>query len=142
LGQNIEADIFNVGEVVDVTGISKGKGTQGVIKRNNQTRGPMGHGSKYHRGVGSLGTRRPKHVIKGKILPGHMGSEKTTMQNLVIVATDAKENIILVSGNIPGAKKSMVMIKPAVKKPKKVLKVDELVDFSVKAEPTTTEENK
>lgn len=142
LGQNIDADIFTVGEVVDVTGISKGKGTQGVIKRNNQTRGPMGHGSKYHRGVGSLGTRLPKHVIKGKILPGHMGSEKKTMQNLVIVATDAKENIILVSGNIPGAKKSMVMIRPAVKKSKKVLKVDELVDFSVKAEPTTTEENK
>lgn len=132
LGQTISADLFQVGDIVDVTGISKGKGYQGVIKRNNQTRGPMSHGSKYHRGVGSLGTMRPKRVLKGKILPGHMGAEKVTVQNLVIVAVNTEENYILVSGNVPGPKKSLVMVRSAIKKPKKVLKVNELVDYSAK----------
>ena len=82
LGQEVGADLFEAGEMVDVTGISKGKGYQGVIKKNNQHRGPMTHGSKYHRGVGSLGTMRPMRVLPGKALPGHMGAEKVTIQNL------------------------------------------------------------
>ena len=99
LGQEIKVDIFEKGEVVDVTGTSKGKGYQGVIKRWNQSRGPMGHGSQYHRGVGSLGTMLPMHVLKGKKMPGHMGAETTTVQNLEIVAVDLEENVILVKGN-------------------------------------------
>ena len=96
LGQVIDASIFEAGEIVDVTGISKGKGFQGVIKRYNQSRGPMGHGSQYHRGVGSLGTMRPMHVLKGKKLPGQMGNVKSTVQNLEIVAVDLENNIILI----------------------------------------------
>lgn len=84
LGSEVKADLFEAGEIVDVTGISKGKGYQGVIKKNNQHRGPMGHGSKYHRGVGSLGTMLPKRVLKGKALPSHMGSDQVTIQNLEI----------------------------------------------------------
>ncbi len=117
LGQVLKADIFEEGEIVDVTGISKGKGFQGVIKRYNQSRGPMGHGSQYHRGVGSLGTMRPMHVLKGKKLPGQMGNVKRTIQNLEIVQVDMENNCILVKGNVPGAKKSLVIIKTAVKKP-------------------------
>ncbi len=116
LGQTLEANIFSEGEIVDVTGISKGKGFQGVIKRHNQSRGPMGHGSQYHRGVGSLGTMLPMHVLKGKNLPGHMGHETTTVQNLEIISVDLENNVILVKGNVPGPKKSLVIIKTAVKK--------------------------
>ena len=116
LGDKISADIFTVGEYVDVTGTSKGHGTEGVIKRWNQSRGPMAHGSRYHRRPGSLGTMLPMHVLKGKKLPGHMGVETTTIQNLEIVEVNAAENYILVSGNIPGAKQSLVLIKSAVKK--------------------------
>ena len=116
LGQEVKADIFTVGEIVDVSGISKGKGYQGVIKRHNQSRGPMGHGSQYHRGVGSLGTMLPMHVLKGKKLPGHMGVETTTIQNLEIIEVNVEDKYILVSGNIPGAKNSLVLIKSAVKK--------------------------
>ena len=108
LGQEINIDIFKEGEVVDVSGISKGKGYQGVIKRWNQSRGPMGHGSQYHRGVGSLGTLLPMHVLKGKKMPGHMGSVATTIQNLEIVSVDLENNVILVKGNVPGPKKSLV----------------------------------
>ena len=116
LGQVLKAeDVFTSGEVVDVTGISKGKGFQGVIKRWNQSRGPMGHGSQYHRGVGSLGTMLPMHVIKGKKMPGHMGNVQTTIQNLEIVSVDTENNVILIKGNIPGPKKSFVMIREAVK---------------------------
>lgn len=115
LGEVINANIFEVGEYVDVTGTSKGKGFQGVIKRHNQSRGPMGHGSHYHRGPGSMGTMLPKRVLKGKKLPGHMGSEQITIQNLQIVEVNASENYILVSGNVPGAKNSLVLIKSAVK---------------------------
>lgn len=115
LGQEIKADFFAEGEVVDVSGISKGKGFQGVIKRYNQKIGPMGHGSQYHRGVGSMGTLLPMHVLKGKKLPGHMGNEQVTIQNLEIVATDLENNVILVKGNVPGPKKSLVMIKTSVK---------------------------
>ena len=117
LGQKLSVEVFEEGEMVDVTGISKGKGFQGVIKRYNQSRGPMGHGSQYHRGVGSLGTMRPMRVFKGKKLPGHMGHVSVTMQNLEVVAVMKDENVILIKGNVPGPKKSLVIIKSAVKKP-------------------------
>ena len=116
LGDTINADIFAAGEYVDVTGTSKGHGTQGVIKRWNQSRGPMTHGSRYHRRPGSMGTMLPMHVLKGKKLPGHMGVETTTIQNLEIIEVNVEDNYILVSGNIPGAKNSLVLIKSAVKK--------------------------
>ena len=119
IGEVLKADTFEVGEVVDVTGTSKGKGFQGTIKRWGQSRGPMGHGSHYHRGPGSLGTMLPKRVLKGKRLPGHMGSETITIQNLEIIEVNASENYILVSGNIPGAKNSLVFIKSAIKNTKK-----------------------
>ncbi len=119
LGDKIDANLFEVGEVVDVTGTSKGKGFQGAIKRHNQNRGPMGHGSHYHRGPGSLGTMLPKRVLKGKKLPGHMGFETVTIQNLEIVEVNTVDNYILVSGNIPGAKNSLVLIKSAVKNSRK-----------------------
>ncbi len=115
VGQTLSADVFEVGEIVDVTGTSKGKGFQGVIKRHNQNRGPMGHGSHYHRRPGSMGTMLPKRVLKGKKLPGHMGMETITIQNLQIIEVNANENYILVSGNIPGAKNSLVLIKSAIK---------------------------
>ena len=117
LGQTIGVDIFEAGEIVDVTGTSKGKGFQGVIKRYNQTRGPMGHGSQYHRGVGSLGTLLPMHVLKGKKMPGQMGNVTRTVQNLEIVSVDTENSVILVKGNVPGPKKSLVMIRTAVKRP-------------------------
>ena len=115
LGSEVKADIFEAGEIVDVTGISKGKGYQGVIKKNNQHRGPMAHGSKYHRGVGSLGTMRPMRVLPGKALPGHMGAEQVTIQNLEIIKVDVEDNCILVKGSVPGPKKGLVVIKSAVK---------------------------
>lgn len=150
LGDKIGAEIFEVGELVDVTGTSKGKGFQGTIKRHNQSRGPMSHGSHYHRGPGSLGTMLPKRVLKGKNLPGHMGSETVTIQNLEIIEVNADENYILVSGNIPGPKKSLVLIKSAVKakgknEAKEILVyeeetvVDEVVEETVNAETTSEE---
>lgn len=129
LGQEIKCDVFEPGEIVDVTGTSKGKGFQGVIKRHGQSRGPMGHGSHYHRRPGSLGTMRPMRVIPGKKLPGHMGQLTVTIQNLEIVAVDAKENVILVKGNIPGAKQSLVFIKTSTKTPGKVNEAEELVCY-------------
>ena len=129
LGQEIKADIFEVGEVVDVTGTTKGKGFQGVIKRHNQSRGPMGHGSHYHRKPGSMGTMRPMRVFKGKKLPGHMGTLTVTIQNLEIIAVDLENNCILVKGNVPGAKDSLVIIKSAVKANGKVNPSDELVSY-------------
>ena len=137
LGQVIDASVFSEGEMVDVSGISKGKGFQGVIKRHNQTRGPMGHGSQYHRGVGSLGTMLPMHVLKGKKLPGHMGNETTTIQNLEIVDVDLENNVILVKGNVPGPKKSLVMIKTSVKKGEKVNDSEELITYE---DPTTEQQ--
>ena len=119
VGDKVGVDVFEVGEIVDVTGTSKGKGTQGVIKRHNQSRGPMGHGSHYHRGPGSMGTMLPKRVLKGKNLPGHMGAETITIQNLEIIEANTADNYILVSGNIPGAKNSLVYIKSAVKNSRK-----------------------
>ena len=131
LGQELSVEVFEEGEMVDVTGISKGKGFQGVIKRYNQSRGPMGHGSQYHRGVGSLGTMRPMRVFKGKKLPGHMGHVTITMQNLEVVAVMPEENVILIKGNVPGAKKSLVIIKSAVKKPNVKKEKVELVNYEV-----------
>ena len=115
IGDTISASVFSVGEIVDVTGTTKGKGFQGVIKRHNQSRGPMTHGSHYHRRPGSLGTMLPKRVLKGKKLAGHMGSVKVTVQNLEVVRVDADKNFILVKGAIPGAKGSVVTLKEAVK---------------------------
>ena len=129
LGCEVKADIFAEGEMVDVTGTSKGKGYQGVIKRWNQSRGPMGHGSQYHRGVGSLGTLLPMRVIPGKKMPGHMGSEQVTIQNLEIVQIDLENNVILVKGNVPGPKKSLVLIKTAVKNAGKVNEKVELITY-------------
>lgn len=138
LGQEIKADIFTKGEIVDVSGISKGKGFQGVIKRHNQSRGPMGHGSQYHRGVGSLGTLLPMHVLKGKNLPGHMGHEACTIQNLEVVDVDLENNVILVKGNVPGPKKSLVMIRTSVKKGEKVNDSEELITYvEIPVEETT-----
>ena len=138
LGQEIKADIFEAGEVVDVTGTTKGKGFQGVIKRHNQSRGPMGHGSHYHRKPGSMGTMRPMRVFKGKKLPGHMGTLTVTIQNLEIIAVDLENNCILVKGNVPGAKDGLVIIKSAVKANGKVNPSDELVSYEevVMAEDT------
>ncbi|HIS28067.1 MAG TPA: 50S ribosomal protein L3 [Candidatus Avamphibacillus intestinigallinarum] len=115
LGQEISVNIFEAGDKVDVTGTSKGKGFQGAIKRHNQARGPMSHGSHFHRAPGSMGPVDGSHVFKGKKLPGHMGSEKITIQNLEIVNVDEDKNLILVKGNIPGAKKSFVKLQSAVK---------------------------
>ena len=142
LGQVIDASLFNAGEIVDVTGVSKGKGFQGVIKRYNQSRGPMGHGSQYHRGVGSLGTLLPMHVLKGKKLPGHMGNEQVTIQNLEVVKVDLENNVILIKGNVRGPKKSLVMIKSGVKANGKTREVLDLITYVVEEvkEETTTEE--
>ena len=119
VGSEIKADIFEVGEKVDVTGTSKGHGFTGVIVRNNQSEGPKTHGSRYHRRPGSMGTMRPMRVLKGKMLSGHMGVDTVTVQNLSIVDVNLEDNYILVSGNVPGAKKSLVVIKEAVKGGKK-----------------------
>ena len=134
LGQVLDASVFQTGEMVDVSGISKGKGFQGVIKRHNQSRGPMGHGSQYHRGVGSLGTLLPMHVLKGKKLPGHMGNELSTIQNLEVVKVDLEENVILIKGSVPGPKKSLVMIRTAVKRGDKTNTPVELITYEVEEE--------
>jgi large subunit ribosomal protein L3 len=116
VGQEIKADIFQPGEKVDVSGISKGKGFAGVIKRHNQHRGPMSHGSRYHRRPGSMGAcSSPSKVFKSKKLPGHMGVQLVTVQNLEVVRVDAERNFMLVKGAFPGAKGSLVVIKTAVK---------------------------
>ncbi len=138
LGQEITADIFTPGEVVDVTGTTKGKGFQGVIKRHGQSRGPMGHGSHYHRRPGSMGTMRPMRVFKGKKLAGHMGTLTVTIQNLEVVAVDTENNVILISGNIPGPKKGLVVIRSAVKANGKVNDMESLVSYET-LEPATQE---
>ena len=141
LGQVLDASVFAVGETVDVTGVSKGKGFQGVIKRYNQTRGPMGHGSQYHRGVGSMGTLLPMHVLKGKKLPGHMGNEKVTIQNLTVVKVDLENNCLLIKGNVPGPKKSLVMIREGVKANNKKNANYDLVSYRVEEVVEETTEN-
>ena len=115
VGQEVKVEVFTAGEIVDVTGISKGKGFQGVIKRHGQSRGPMSHGSRYHRRPGSMGPVAPNRVFKGKKLAGRMGGDQVTIQNLEIVQVDAERNLLLVKGNVPGAKKSLVVVQGAVK---------------------------
>lgn len=116
LGQEIKADIFEAGDKIDATATSKGKGFQGAIKRHGQSRGPMTHGSKYHRHAGSNGAASdPSKVFKGKKMPGQMGNKKITIQNLEIVKVDAENNLLLVKGAVPGPKKSLVTIKETVK---------------------------
>ena len=116
-GQEIKADIFAAGDHIDATAISKGKGYQGAIKRHGQHRGPMKHGSKFHRHAGSNGTSSdPSRVYKGKKMPGQMGNKRVTIQNLEIVRVDADNNLILVRGAVPGPKKSLVTLKETVKK--------------------------
>ena len=116
LGDTLTVDLFSEEDWVDVTGISKGKGFQGAIKRLGQSRGPMAHGSKYHRHAGSNGAcSDPSKVFKGKHMPGHMGSEQVTVQNLEIVRVDTENNLLLVKGAVPGPKKSLVTIKETVK---------------------------
>ncbi len=116
VGDELKADVFAEGDKVDIQGTSKGKGFQGVIKRWGQSRGPMGHGSMYHRRPGSMGsTSTPGRVYKGKRLPGHMGVQTVTIQNLAIVKVDTDKNVILVKGSVPGAKGSILKIKSSVK---------------------------
>ena len=116
VGDELKADVFAAGDKIDVQGTSKGKGFQGVIKRHGQSRGPMGHGSMYHRRPGSMGpTSTPGRVFKGKKLPGHMGRVTVTIQNLDVVKVDLDKNVILVKGSVPGAKGAILKIKSAVK---------------------------
>ena len=136
LGDTIDASLFAAGEVVDVTGTSKGHGTQGVIKRHGQKSGPSAHGSRYHRRPGSMGTLRPMRVLPGKKLPGHMGVDTVTIQNLMIVDVNPTENYILVSGNVPGAKQSLVLIKSAVKNERKA-ENNELVSYETVVDAET-----
>ena len=116
VGDEVKADAFAAGDKVDVQGTTKGKGFQGVIKRHGQHRGPMGHGSMYHRRPGSMGsTSTPGRVFKGKKLPGHMGVETVTIQNLRVVSVDLDKNVILVKGSVPGNKGSILKIRNSVK---------------------------
>lgn len=116
VGQQLKADLFAEGEFVDVTGVSKGKGFAGSIKRWGQRRGPSSHGSRYHRGPGSMGSIQANRVPKGKRLPGHMGNETVTIQNLEVVKVDADRNVLLVKGSIPGPRNSFIKIKSTVKR--------------------------
>ena len=119
VGDEVKADVFEAGDKIDVQGTSKGKGFQGVIKRHGQHRGPMGHGSMYHRRPGSMGsTSTPGRVFKGKKLPGHMGVQTVTIQNLDVVRVDMDKNVILVKGSVPGPKGAILKIKSAVKSAK------------------------
>ncbi len=112
----IKVDVFEAGDKIDATAIAKGKGFQGAIKRHGQSRGPMAHGSKYHRHAGSNGScSTPSRVFKGKKMPGHMGGKKVTTQNLEVVRVDVEKNLLLVKGAVPGPKKSLVTIKESVK---------------------------
>ena len=137
LGDVLKADTFAAGEMVDVTGTSKGKGFQGVIKRHNQSRGPMSHGSQYHRGVGSMGTLLPMRVLPGKKLPGHMGHEQVTIQNLEVISVDLENNVILIKGSVPGPKNSLVLVRTSVKTGDKA---NEPVELIVYEEGKTSEE--
>ena len=115
VGQEVKVEIFAEGDVVDVTGVTKGKGFQGVIKRHGQSRGPMAHGSRYHRRPGSMGPVAPNRVFKQKKLPGQMGGNQVTIQNLTIVKVDAERNLLLIKGNVPGSRKALVTVKSAIK---------------------------
>ncbi len=117
VGQEVKADVFAEGDRVDISGVSKGKGFQGNIKRHGQSRGPMAHGSKYHRAVGSMGASSfPSRVFKGKNLPGQMGNVNCTVQNLTVVKTDAEKNLMLVKGAVPGSNGSIVYVVDTLKK--------------------------
>lgn len=115
VGQEVKVEIFAEGDVVDVTGVTKGKGFQGVIKRHGQSRGPMAHGSRYHRRPGSMGPVAPNRVFKQKKLPGQMGGNTVTIQNLTIVKVDTERNLLLIKGNVPGSRKALVTVKSAIK---------------------------
>ena len=116
VGQELKADVFVAGDKLDIQGTSKGKGFQGVIKRHGQSRGPMGHGSMYHRRPGSMGpTSTPGRVFKGKKLPGHMGAQTISIQNLEVIRVDLDKNVILVKGSVPGAKGAILKLKSSVK---------------------------
>jgi len=115
IGQEVKADLFTAGDKIDVVGTSKGKGFAGMIKRHNGSRGPMAHGSKYHRRTGSLGAKGPARVFKGRELPGRMGGERITVQNLEVIRVDVDKNLILIKGSVPGANKSLLILKPSVK---------------------------
>ncbi|KAB2951417.1 50S ribosomal protein L3 [Heliorestis acidaminivorans] len=115
VGQELKADIFAPGDIVDVVGTSKGKGFAGGIKRHNFHRGPMQHGSKYHRRPGSAGAKGPARIFKGRKMPGRMGAERVTVQNLTVVSVDSERNLLLIKGAVPGPKKTLLMIKNAVK---------------------------
>ena len=116
VGDELKVDTFEAGDKLDIQGTSKGKGFQGVIKRHGQSRGPMGHGSMYHRRPGSMGpTSTPGRVFKGKKLPGHMGHETVTIQNLEVVRVDLDKNVVLVKGSVPGAKGAILKLKTSVK---------------------------
>ncbi|WP_338954839.1 50S ribosomal protein L3 [Spiroplasma endosymbiont of Polydrusus cervinus] len=141
-GDIIKVDIFTAGEFVDVTGTSKGKGFTGSIKRHNYSRGPMGHGSGYHRGVGSMGPIAPNRILKSKKMPGHMGTEKVTIQNLEVIAIDTEKNALLVKGSIPGPKKQFVVIKETIKglTPNAPIELIKRTVDAKKSEPTIKEE--
>ena len=133
VGQTVSVDSFVAGEVVDVTGTSKGKGYQGVIKRHGQHIGPKGHGSGAHRIVGSMGPIAPNRIAPGKNLPGQMGGNTRTVQNLEIVAVDVEKNVLLVSGSVPGPKKGLVVVKSGIKANGKTNKAAELVNYATEA---------
>lgn len=126
VGQMVKGNIFAVGELVDVTGTSKGKGYQGVIKRYNFGRGPMAHGSGFHRGIGSMGAIAPARIKPGKKMPGRMGGVRKTVQNLEFIKYDEANNVVLIKGNVPGAKNSYVMITNAVKAKNQALNPESL----------------
>ena len=115
IGQELKADLFNPGDIIDVVGTSKGKGFAGAVKRHNFARGSMGHGSKYHRRPGSLAAKGPARVFKGRKLPGHLGGERVTVQGLKVVKVYPERNLILIKGSIPGPRKGLVIIKDSVK---------------------------
>ena len=139
VGDTIAVDTFTAGEVVDVTGTSKGKGYQGVIKRHNQHIGPKGHGSGAHRIVGSMGPIAPNRIAPGKKLPGQMGHVKRTVQNLEIVSVDTENNLLLIKGSVPGPKKGLVIVKSAIKGNGKVNQAPELVNYSEPEAEATAE---
>ncbi|HEY8495745.1 MAG TPA: 50S ribosomal protein L3 [Limnochordales bacterium] len=116
VGSEIKADVFSAGEYVDVIGVTKGKGFAGTVKRHNFNRGPMSHGSMYHRRVGSLGPQGPQRVIPGRRMPGRMGAERRTIQGLKVVRVDVDRNLILVRGSVPGPRGSLVLIRETVKR--------------------------
>ena len=141
VGAEITVDTFAAGDVVDVTGTSKGKGYQGVIKRHGQHIGPKGHGSGAHRIVGSMGPIAPNRIAPGKKLPGQMGHVTRTIQNLEVVAVDPENNLLLIKGSVPGPKKGLVVVKTAIKKAGQVNPVHELVDYTPEeVEETVVEE--